>query len=432
MDSLSKFNRRDFLKLAGAGAAGLATIPLASRIEFEADKLVKANLLKFVTNNLIENEAIPDGVKDVPDHNLNFRFADDLLSSSIRIYNERSDKARLPRLYFQESPAFFDVHSWDFVSKSTSFLLFEKYPDLIKELFSKDDRNEGFWSRYVDVLKDGVLSMTDFTHDYARSMQKSGHYPITYLQFDMAYFGDIILSNPGAPLITRVREKLKLSDDILWSNRAMNNEAFQLLQNEIRPIWELVENFVHKEKRPMPLDLFISELIYLEDGDISGALWDSVVLTRLKFRHKKKNFEKHFFERTITDLVEKNDLMTDSKHSATLLEDSFAPRISANWVAGCGSDDLFAYNAFAFPNATNFKPFDLYCSLGNILHGLAIMASCSVTTPEVVQAMTVYEDYYKQTGILRPSYDYGLEKVVSDTFVAYRAPKIREILDRYK
>lgn len=66
MTGEGSISRRDFLKLAFGLAGAVVARPVFHSIENGADDILRTEVLKDAREYLIENEAIPPNVKDVP------------------------------------------------------------------------------------------------------------------------------------------------------------------------------------------------------------------------------------------------------------------------------------------------------------------------------------------------------------------------------
>jgi len=444
-DHDSDLSRRDFLKVAGVGVGALFIGPkVIKEVTETGATLEKEAVLLGVRKFLIRNEDIPPEIKDVPIANEHFMFADELLKRSLSRYEEWRLKESLPSPFFRKSESYFD--SSDLAFGAVSRL--PKFYDFMKEFIID---KEGHWVPYKESegnIASLKMALGYFEQDLRgfiySEKEKFGSRPITFSREDLGSSYDLLYKNPGSSLVKRACDALKVTNDY-QTDCLSNEEVDQALHQEIDPIWSWVDNYVRKVGSPMPDDIFLAGLIYLNKGDITGSLWDKVVLKKLASRNDplSYHFNGAFIGRTSADdLAFLESVRRNTDLFLGRIQDFYSPRLSANWVAiNSRNLELFAFFvndheawqelASPFP-PSGYKPFDPYCAAG-LYHQDNIMALATVTDPKIVQAMILDEDFYLNTGLsdLGPNPDYGLEKVAADLLVGYRLPEVRKILDKY-
>ena len=428
------FSRRDFLKVAGLGLGALAVKPKLVEI---GDSLEKEAVLMSARQFLIKNECIPPEVENVPNENKEFKFADDVLQNAIDLYERWAAENKLPDPYYHKSEVYLS-------RKDVAIDASRAYSDFFDFLNHVFKDKEGF--RYYTSTPGGYLALfggyfEGSLRDYVSSkVEKFGSKPFFFSREDLelgAY--DVIFKNPGSPLIARVAQSVgAVNDNTVPDTQNEQGKIISALHKEVDPIWDWVGKFVEKNKKQMTEEMFLAGLIYFEKGDIAGALWNRAVLRKLAVRNDPSTFDFNglVFDRDTDENI--NHLRLVKKNVKIFLDrtqDSYSPRLSANWVATNIEDEkYFAYDetdAANFPN--NIKHIDLNSADGGIYHGDCIVALSGNADPEIIQGMYVDELFLNSKMIesLRLAPNYGSEKVASDLMVCYRLPQVRKILDKY-
>lgn len=418
----TNLSRRDFLKLAAVGVGFIVAGP--KLVEF-GNNLEKEAVLMGARQFLIKNEDIPPEIKDIPVANEHFMFADEVLEKALSQYEEWALKENLPPPFFRKSESYFDYKDSDFLaglaqSGSQEYLLF------IKNLFDRnmpDSDKCGFYNKYFKLRERFFKNIRHNFDPYLNEKFKSS--PMTFSGLNIQGINSLLANNPGSSILNRVSLQIGMIDP----NSAYDEQsAVMTLHQEINSIWKWVDDFVGEKKNPMSMDVFLAGLIYRNKGDISGSLWDAVLLSKL-IRNNPDTFalnDLYGLESTVDGIRKNVDTFLNR------LQDCFAPRLSANWInKNSRNKDLFAYDYKKDFKDKDYKPFDRYSAVGDIYHGLNIMAFASVTTPELLQAMVILQNSYIITQSLKFNPDMGQEKITADLLVAYRAPEVRKILDKY-
>lgn len=431
-----KEGRRHFFQAAGLLVVGSALAPafissLFPRAAETADLLARDQILSDARRYLIAHEDIPPGIKNVPDSNEHFRYADDTLQRAIDIYQQRRvTENDLPAPYYRKSQAYLsDLGAFE----KTAVAGKDTYINAMSDLFQGGPANE-FLKRYKKNYSDFFMLWKNLVEARVDENPTFGPSPFLFDATDFWGASDIISKNPGSAILNRVCQNLNIKNDDDISNHD-EGELVEALHKEIDPIWAIVDNYVSKNKKPMSLDVFLGELLYRNKGDITGSLWDAEFLTKL-IRDDPVNLRSYF-------LSEDNPVGLEKEATNLMLsrlEDQSAPRISANWVNTHVTDSrLFNYDSQSDPyikvsnisSKKNYKPFDKYGAVGDIYNRFGIMALPTATTPEIVQMMTLGQCFfYVEDGKINS--DSGLEKAMANLLVGYRAPQIRDILDKYK
>lgn len=428
-------SRRDFLKLAGVGL----TLVIKPKLVEIGDNFEKEAVLIGAQQFLIKNEDVPPGVENVPLENEHFMFADEILEKALSQYEEWALRDNLPRPYFRKSESYLDPK--DIISGTASTL--PKFFDFVKDFFTSDGwTNFRESSRISDDLSIVATSFEQIAREEISSkIEKFGNKPIFFSREDIGFSKDVLYKNPGSLLLKRVAYALEITNDIQLDT-ADNDKVTQALHNEIDTVWSWVDKYVEKNGSPMPDDVFLAGLIYLNKGDIAGSLWDKAVLKKLAARNNPESYDFNgtvFSKDTSDDLIFLESVRKNTNLFLRRIRDNYSIRLSANWVSKNSlNEELFAYNETGRREQPqyadkNYKPFDPYCAAG-IYHGDGIMALSAVTDPEIIQLMVTDENFFLNTiggSVVGPNPDYGLEKIAADLMVAYRAPEVRKILDKY-
>lgn len=432
---MDKLSRRDFLKIVGVGAGALAIRPIIAEL---GNNLEKETVLIGARQFLIQNESIPPGIENVPSANEHFIFADQLLEKSLATYKDWALKENLPQPFFRKSKSYFDYRNAKSFNDIGQFGS-AQYSSFLSDLFNKDYKPNGtddFLGKFKERLEATLTYAGSFLTDYAEKKQSLGSKPITFSNEILYDAKSYLWFNPGSAILNRVCSTLGTGnyDDL----EGREDEIGAVLHKEIDPIWAWIRNHVAKSGKPMTSDVFLAKLLYENRGNITESLWDKVVLEKLMSRSNPTTFEfnsdvgwldKPNYQQYIDPIKNNQDMFLG------LIQDNFAPRLSANYInKNVRQDELFGYNHFTdiYKDAHNYKPFDSYCAAGNIYHGSNDMALATTTSPEILQLMILYKNFYADVGRnIAPNSDYGLEKVTADLLVGYRAKEIRKILDNY-
>ncbi|KKP33500.1 MAG: hypothetical protein UR23_C0042G0007 [Candidatus Roizmanbacteria bacterium GW2011_GWA2_32_13] len=446
--------RKKLYKTVGVVAGTVIALKYAkdiAAVNTATEYLSKNSVLFDARQYLIINEDIPPGIENVPSKNHEFKFASEVLQSALDIYHEWQREKGLPEPYFRKSKTYFEFDDSKFLNQ-----VFQKgvsgYKDFIVKLFSPSDNpyfKNGF-DKYLKLRESFFYNLGEQFTSRFESANEFGNNPIYFSNEPVKDALGLLLFNPGSPIIGRICESMGITSyqDIWsiidkhegsdWEQRT--SDIMKMLRKEINSVWSWVDEQVKKQGKPIKLDLFLAYLIYRNNGDITGSLWDAAVLTKLASRNDPETFKFYDFFK-----ISKDDPRPGKSTDLLLtrLTDPFAPRLSANWVNKNSRDDrLFAYSQSPQPDPLsssqssnkNYKPFDRYCAAGDIYHGIGIIALATVTGPSVVQALVMKEKFGNKKYSIKTvgSNEHGAEKNVADLLVAYDIPNVRKILDKYE
>lgn len=425
-------------------AAALTGVIIATKLSKNVVKKVEHHLeregiLLGARQYLIKNEDIPPGVINIPNENEHFMFAEEILEKALTLYKDWAWKKNLPPAFFRKSKSYFDLMERESLRQIFDDTTFD-FNSFMRQLITERNQSinhEKLTEKYIRLHIEFSNRLQSQLESHVYKNQTFGSMPIDFTESSIQGPMWLVSKNPGSPIINKVCKAVDITNENIAQSISEGNavdsesrstKVLNSLRQEIDDIWSWVDDYVSKTKKPMTLDVFLAGLLYRNKGDITGSLWDAALLTKLASRNKPESFA--FYTSKPDDLAKKStDLYLER------LQDQFAPRLSANWVNEHNrNDDLFAYDIeYHHTSGKNYKHVDRYCASGNIYHGIGIMALCTVTSPELVQAMILKKHFgYDFSARLIGPDDYGMEKNVADLLVAYDIPNVRKILDKYE
>lgn len=150
------------------------------------------------------------------------------------------------------------------------------------------------------------------------------------------------------------------------------------------------------------------------------------VLTKLAARNSHKDFKFN----NIKNTDGQSDIATIRRENSVLLarlQDTFSPRISANWnLENVDDPDLFAHEPSKYA-PKNFKPCDTYSAGGALYHGANIPALEGIMDYRLTQIVLLLKYVFPKEKIGFNA-DQGWEKIMADLMSGYRSGNVQEIL----
>lgn len=249
-----KITRRDFLKMVVSTVPSLVfkpkTIDNANTI---AEEGLRDLALDGVQKFLRKKEDIPSNVINVPDKNERFRFADELLQSSLDIYAGWAEKSGYPPAFYNKPAYFLSIDNPNLPNK---FINQVANPFLDK-----------LWSSIKTgkpMEREDINNLTDLKNAVIKILDGDEYQPIKFSKKDIKDAKDLLRLDPDSPILARVKAKVR--------ENATEEEVVSAIHEEIDYIWEWVDS--ERNGKPMECDQLLAGLIYINKGDVAGSLWD--------------------------------------------------------------------------------------------------------------------------------------------------------------
>lgn len=401
-----QLSRRDFLKIMASAAPTIffrpKTLDYANNFTKEG---VRDLALDRVQNFLRKNEDIPNAVINPPDKNERFRFADELLQSSLDIYAGWAEKSGYPPAFYNKPDYFLSIDNPNLHSKFIN----QAVSPFLDRLWTSIKTGK-------PIENEDINNLTDIKNAVIKILDGDEYQPIKFSQKDIKDAKDLLRLDPGSPILARVKARV--------SENATEEELVSAIHEEIDYIWEWVDS--ERDGKPMECDQLLAGLIYINKGDVAGSMWDLTVLTKLAARNSHKDFKFN----DVKNADGQSDLATIRRENAVLLtrlQDTFSPRISANWnLENVEDTDLFAHEPSKYA-PKNFKPCDTYSAGGALYHGANIPALEGIMDYRLTQIVLLLKYAFPKEKIGFNA-DQGWEKIMADLMTGYRSGYVQEIL----
>lgn len=400
-------SRRDFLRLAGASAAG-GWVALRHWINENGP----AALLSGVLLKKVEEDIPAEFLNEKQDPNPFFENPEHLLEKSFQQYNRwRSDNPnKYPQLVF---------------SKRKNYISATDVMKRYKELENGDTDNVTSEDIVLKTLTRALKSLTP-TKTGGEFGQISGGETMIFSAFSIDGINDLLAKDPGSGFIARaIKKTLGVDRETFYRthNGFSHEESEQISVAMVSELSDALNHFKNKRKESDgPLDLAhgLAYFYSLNEGDLYAGLWDSVVFFKLLVRND-------------LETLNLNPTFDRSVLLGELFKDPFSPRNSLNWLGKKYIEKgIGASHALSEVGGSNlFKDFMIINRSGGIYHGLNIMTWASVCADPVIVQASIPVYYSGEPSGNDFVTEHGKLKIEADLIVAEKAPEIRQVVDRY-
>lgn len=425
-------SRREWWKVVKGGIGGGMVVGGLNLLGAETENMVAQFTLEQACELAKRYEEIPPELarEGLPEVNPHFCFPEQMIEQAITIYGQmRKNNPGLSRANFQRSEVFLGLQDIPPASRKITVELGWNAFNLLKQSYYG---NGGDLQSTLALWKGAVPSTTiEALSEYAWSVEKPTCKPFSFLGRDEWDIFDVINFDPGSGLLATIKRSVEneLGNGVDYSVR--DQTIAPVLQRKVHDnlslFWAWVDQLVAiNGGRPVNPSYLIAGMMVWNNGDVRGATLDAGLAAKLAARHHPKTYTHNDYGHSGYVMLE-----PESRESVNMLlrrvQDTFAPRISANFIFD-RAEQLEPYYTNSAPimidhKAHNYQVGSIYSMAGNLYHGLCTTASCFVAHELLVPPMLASR--YPLT--LVPSGD-PFEKKLGDFLVASRAHELQEMV----
>lgn len=404
-----KFSRRDFLKLAGWGLAGLFVPPqlLDAGLDISLSAASKGMELQVPP----EFEGI-----QIPERNENFRQPENIILEGMDLYDEWRRKERLPKVHFEKGKEYLD-----FIS------LAKKFPRLFED--EKYEDMEGFDYRLYGMIMERDEEETVNNADVPEIQGFSA--------FSQNGIADHIFHNPGSKIITQAQEyvckkygwtRSQLISSIIRYDKNLpevNAEdwdaATKIASDRLKDALKYLEEKRDLNGEPLSVSEALAYFLYQNEGDLKESMWDTTLLLKVLARND-------------VDTLFSNNTFDKAEKLAHLFKDEFSPQISHNWLIDQFKDTKIPIDSplrrsddGRSIDEKNFMPINKDGTYYHVMNILTWAATCM--DPWVVKSLVTAYYNEQNFGGLDHRTEHGVDKVQADIKATQSADRVKRMID---